>query len=310
MAPRPLAQGRTSQAASMSLTLPACTAAGVWGVAARAGVAAAVAQLGLFAIFRRSNDPILSRVPGYSAHSALALALMVFCAGFGLVGWLNPPATAATAAGRLLVESNSARWLGATLLGTLLVWDIPTCLLIPRLRKPDMLVHHLAMAATAFVGATALPTHYGLYYMGVSELSSIPLAAYDQLETSAEMGAADERVDEARRAALRSSRDLARAVAAVCFILVRAIDFSRVTLTRFVPDALAMLRNPDSAARFGPPLKFMLVSSVSFVGLQLYWFSLFVRISLAQRAREKRKAARKKDRPKPSETVETVDTGA
>ena len=107
MAPRPLAQGRTSQAASMSLTLPACTAAGVWGVAARAGVAAAVAQLGLFAIFRRSNDPILSRVPGYSAHSALALALMVFCAGFGLVGWLNPPATAATAEAAAMLACKS-----------------------------------------------------------------------------------------------------------------------------------------------------------------------------------------------------------
>ena len=36
------------------------------------------------------------------------------------------------------------------------------------------------------------------------------------------------------------------------------------------------------------------VSSVSFVCLQLYWLSLFVRISLADRKRAKRKEAKKK----------------
>ena len=33
----------------------------------------------------------------------------------------------------------------------------------------------------------------------------------------------------------------------------------------------------------------MLVSSVGFVALQLYWFSLFVRVSLAQGERQRRK---------------------
>jgi len=203
--------------------------------------------------------------------------------------------------GRLLVPSDSARWLGAALLGLLLVWDIPTCLRIQRLRKPDMLAHHVAMAMTAFVGATALPTHYGLYYMGVVELSSIPLAAYDQLEYSAEIGGPLDEVAPARKQKLRSLRDLARAVAAVTFIFVRAIDFTRVTLSRFVPDALGALRSPATAASFYLPLRFMLVSSVCFVGLQLYWFSLFVRISMAQRAREQRRQNKKK---KPTEADE------
>ena len=42
---------------------------------------------------------------------------------FGVLGWLNPPATAygaaASAAGRLLVTSDAARFLAATLLGAL-----------------------------------------------------------------------------------------------------------------------------------------------------------------------------------------------
>ena len=47
-----------------------------------------------------------------------------------------------------------------------------------------------------------------------------------------------------------------------------------------------------TAARFVPALRFMCVSSVSFVALQLYWLSLFVRISAAQRKRDQSKAKR------------------
>ena len=134
---------------------------------------------------------------------------------------------------------------------------------------------------------------------------------------------------------------------------MRAVDFTRVTLFKFVPDALSVLRpeartqckktpqtltpplaspapkartvavcgakalpvaalecpwrralgaaTSDSAecctqaataARFVPALRFMCVSSVSFVALQLYWLSLFVRISAAQRKRDQSKAKR------------------
>ena len=281
---------------TMSLALPTCTAAGVWTLAAKAGCTGLLAQLGLFTLFKNSGDPILSKAPGYSAHSAIALALMVFCVAFGLAGWLSPPAAAATEAGRLLMPSNSARWLGAMLLGMLLIWDIPTCLRIQRLRKADMLGHHVAMAMTAFVGSTMLPTHYGLYYMGVVELSSVPLTAYDQCDMAYEVGSKMDEVKPQKLQTLRSKRDLFRSIAAVCFILVRAIDFTRVTLSKFVPDALAMLRSPTTAANFVLPLKFMIVSSVGFVGLQLYWFSMFARISLAQRAREKKRAAKKKEK--------------
>ena len=102
----------------------------------------------------------------------------------------------------------------------------------------------------------------------------------------------------ARSTALRAWRDGARAVAAVMFVLVRAIDFTRVTLTRFVPDALSVLAatatGASGAAVARWPIQFMLVSSVGFVALQLYWFSLFVRVSLAQNARQKRKDEKKR----------------
>lgn len=130
--------------------------------------------------------------------------------------------------------------------------------------------------------------------MGVIELSSIPLTLYDLCERLAEIAGKDETVPKAKGSALRALRDNSRAVAAVCFVLVRAFDFTRVTLTRFVPDALSVLGSGAAAVRW--PIQFMLVSSVGFVVLQLYWFSLFVRVSLAEKAkaakREKRRASK------------------
>ena len=170
----------------------------------------------------------------------------------------------------------------------LVAWDIPTCLVVPKLRKPDLLAHHFGMAAVALVGAFFLPTRYGFYYLGVAELSSVPMTVFDQAERAVEIAAKSDAVDAARRQRLRATRDASRLVAALVFIAVRAVDFTRVTLTRFVPDALSVLASGEAALRW--PLQFMVVSSVGFVGLQLYWFSLFVRISLAQRRRERRRA--------------------
>ena len=271
-----------------TLSLPACAAGGAVPVAITAGAAGLLAQLGLTAAFRAVADPILAEAPAYTAHQVVSFCLMLFVSVFGLAGWLAPPASAATAMGRLLAPANSARWLGALCLGMLVAWDIPTCLAVQKLRKPDLLAHHFGMAAVALVGAFFLPTRYGFYYLGVAELSSVPMTVFDQAERAVEIAAKSDAVDAARRQRLRATRDASRLVAALVFIAVRAVDFTRVTLTRFVPDALSVLASGEAALRW--PLQFMVVSSVGFVGLQIYWFSLFMRISLAQRRRERRRA--------------------
>lgn len=230
--------------ATMLLPLPTCTPSAVLPLAATAGGIGALAQLGLTAAFKASGDPVWQDAPGYAAHQVVAFLLMIFVATLGLAGWLNPPAAAATAVGRLLGVSDTARWLGAMLLGMLVVWDIPTCIAIPRLRKPDMFVHHVAMAAVALVGCRYLPTHYGLYYMGVVEISSIPLTLYDLCDKLSEAAAKPpSTVPKERVETLRAWRDGARAVAAVCFIAVRAFDFTRVSV-RGIQRAASALPTP------------------------------------------------------------------
>lgn len=282
-------------ASATMISLPTCGAEGVVATAVGAGCVGLLMQLSLFAVFRKSKDPVLSGAPGYSAHQAIALVLMVVVSAFGLFHWLTPPVTAVTAAGRLLVPSDSARWLGAMLLGMLVAWDIPTSLWSGRLRKLDTLAHHIAMAAVALVGATSLPTRYGLYYMGVAELSSVALVAYEQSDVAVELASSSEAaVPPTRLEALRTLRNQLRALAAAGFVGIRAIDFTRVTLCHFVPDALSVLADSATAAAFRLPIRFMVGSSVGFVALQWYWLSLFVRISRAESKRQQKRSERRR----------------
>ena len=92
----------------------------------------------------------------------------------------------------------------------------PTSFLVWRLRKPDALVHHVAMAAVAGVGALALPVHCGVFYLGVSELSSLPLLAYDQLSAMTEGD--DEGVD-TRATLIRLQEAFIVAAAPACAIV-------------------------------------------------------------------------------------------
>ena len=123
----------------LSITLPACAgAAGFWSVAAASGCAGLTAQVGLQKLFKRSDDPVLSRSPGYTAHSVVATTFCIFASVFGVIGWtsaLQLPA-AATATGRVLSPNDSARWLCAFAFGIIGFWDTPTCLAIKGLRKP------------------------------------------------------------------------------------------------------------------------------------------------------------------------------
>ena len=54
-----------------AVPLPTCSAADFYKVVAGAGLMSSLSQLGLTWIFRRSNEPILNRNAGYTAHTAV-----------------------------------------------------------------------------------------------------------------------------------------------------------------------------------------------------------------------------------------------
>jgi len=224
------------------------------------------------------------------------------------------PAAATTAAGRILVPSGQARWLASTIVGALALWDIPTSLRVVGLRKPDVIAHHLAMLVVAWWGATLLPTGYLFYYFGVSEVSSVPLVLYDQLSLDAEE-LATRGEDEEEKAGTSSlveketgrkrtggqtgkgvgrlqrmerRRDGFQILAALSFTVVRAFGFTKVTLVNFVPDCLCAIRTLKTVGGRGGEgmtagvslllLRSILLSSLAFTLLQLYWFAAIVKV--------------------------------
>ena len=255
--------------------LPTCSAANVNTLAATAGCVGLLSQLAIYNIFRRSKDAVISRNAGHTAHTIVALALMVLVSSIGLVGWFSNPTTTCTAAGRLLLVSSQARWLGAIITGMFLCWDIPTSIVIQKLRKPDMIVHHICTAVCAYVGAVAAPMHYLFYYLGVIEISSLPLLIYGQL--SQNVNICTEVGDLERRDKLQTLQDKVETIAAISFTLVRVYSFTKVTLFNFIPDNLTVLPTA-AAAGFARVLRFLVVASIGFTALQLYWFSTMLRV--------------------------------
>jgi len=259
----------------MTITLPACSAAGFVWVAAGGACTAVGLQLGLQSIFQRSSDPVLSKVAGVNAHSVIAALFCIFVTGFGSLGWFNPPAAlVATAATRVLTPIDSVRWLAAFGFGVIGFWDIPTCLAVPELRKPSFLIHHFAMAAVAFSGLV-VPSYYAFFFLGVIEASSIPLSIYEGLERAYDVASEADQCTPERCERLMKLRDGTQTIATFGFMFMRLYLFTRVTFFAFWPDARAVLplMAPSAAKR---TVRFLMAASASFVALQFFWFSQIV----------------------------------
>jgi len=233
-----------------------------------------ILQLLFRGLLLRSKDPVWNQNAGYTAHEVVALGLMILVSGIGVVGWYSLGQTG-TSADRLLVADPKARWLATVVLGMFVAWDVPSSLLVAKLRKPDVVIHHICMAIIAWIGTFIMPMRYLFYYFGVAELSSIPLVLYSQLNQSYEQCSHDP----IRQTRLRKLRDHMGIVVALSFTWVRAIGFTTVTLREFIPDCRSVLSSlVDVTQR--RILHGLIGASLAFTALQLFWFSQIVRLAL------------------------------
>eukprot|EP00962_Isochrysis_galbana_P047338 scaffold19286_cov146-Isochrysis_galbana.AAC.1 len=156
---------RTPASATMALVLPPIPTATADSVLAVAGVSGGIAvalQLGLVALLKQAKGkPWLSDAPGYVAHQLIALVFMLIATVVGTWAWLSPAAWAGSSASRFLVDNGTTRFLAAMLFGELILWDLPCAIWIKQLRRPDSVIHHVAMAAVAFNAAWLAPIFYG-----------------------------------------------------------------------------------------------------------------------------------------------------
>mmetsp|Transcript_1794 Transcript_1794/g.4025 ORF Transcript_1794/g.4025 Transcript_1794/m.4025 type:complete len:140 (-) Transcript_1794:171-590(-) len=123
------------------------------------------------------------------------------------------------------------------------------------------------------------PTFYYSWFIGLSEISSVPLALNEALG-----GAHDFEVEadpeSPRLARLASFRDAAQMVAAAAFVVVRVIGWSWMCCL-LLRDTLAVLPTaPTVGCGARGILKLQLIMGGMFYLLQLFWFSKLVRFTL------------------------------
>jgi hypothetical protein len=146
--------------------LPTATADSVLAVAGISGGIAVAAQLGLVALFSRAKGkPWLSEAAGYVAHQLIALVFMLIATAVGTCAWFSPAAWAGSGSSRFLLDNGVTRFLAAMLFGELILWDLPCAIWIKQLRRPDSVIHHVAMAAVAFNAAWLAPIFYGAGFL-------------------------------------------------------------------------------------------------------------------------------------------------
>ena len=172
----------------------------------------------------------------------------------------------------------ASRFLSAMLLGELLLYELPLAAFVAEMRKPDMLIHHAGMALVTLCGTLWVPFHYCLFYLGVAELSSIPLQISECV--------AHARAKMATKAPplLVRLESLTGLTTMAAFVLVRGVAFTLVTLTQLVPDILRVLGDAADLA-VGPATRLLLglavLFGVAFNALQLFWLARGARDALS-----------------------------
>jgi len=278
--------------------LPACSAAQAPLVALASGSTAALAQTLLSRGMSKSAEPAVATTAGYRAHHAIAFCFMLFASIVGGAVWCSSGGWAGVAASRFATlgpASDTVRFLAAVLLGELLLWDLPTAFWVKRLRRPDMLVHHAAMAIVAAL-VMRCPVFYGAFYLGFIEISTLPLtaneffgAAHEANEKQAaapldapSLAEPSLAVREGWMARLAWWRDATQVLAALSFVVVRGFLFTRVTIGRFVPECTSVLRLAGLSVSYRASLQLMIFFTLSFNVLQLYWLFLLLQYTSKQ----------------------------
>lgn len=200
--------------------------------------------------------------PGYTAHQVLSLPLMIYLSTVGGLAWFHSPKE--SVAERVLGVDDTGQHIAALMMWVQLLWNIPMCCLVRSLREDRlMLLHHVGMAAVAGVMQLPLYAYYANFFIGFSELSSIPLVFVDLHRTEHRKW---KRYIDSNDCFSRSL-GICRAAFILGFVVIRVVYFPYV----MARDARGVY---ETRILFDGPL--LLYSSVPLAGalfclLQWYW---------------------------------------
>merc|ERR550537_2189725 len=114
------------------------------------------------------------------AYLLVSGVVTAYCGILGLVGWLTEAPSIAPR-DRLYGWSDSAQWLASVMLAYQL-WNFLNSVLLRDLRQLEMFAHHAMTAYLCFEGMRPYVHYYVFYFIGVAELTNVPLTLYDAMK--------------------------------------------------------------------------------------------------------------------------------
>jgi len=240
-------------------------------IAVASGVASLAAQCILTGVFSKVKP--FDKEPGFMAHQVVALVLMILLTLVGGKIWLLPDdeasKMASTLDGRIRGATAQHDFLFQVATGMLLFWDIPTGFVVKSLFTGASMGHHVVMCLSCISGLRGqLMYHYAGFFLGLCELSSIPLQIVEIFRP--------EHFPELTRdnPSLHQLNEILRPLFAVLFMLTRAIYFPYVMLSQAIPDIVASIRLGGGSAGEQIGLSIIGVGGLLLTVLQIFWATL------------------------------------
>eukprot|EP00930_Biecheleria_cincta_P005272 TRINITY_DN106198_c0_g1_i1.p1 TRINITY_DN106198_c0_g1~~TRINITY_DN106198_c0_g1_i1.p1 ORF type:complete len:262 (-),score=24.47 TRINITY_DN106198_c0_g1_i1:125-910(-) len=225
---------------------------------------AAVAYCVQAALVRRfARGGLFQRDPALAAQKLVCFPLMVLVVVAGCKGWVSAQGSSSglSHADRLH-GFDQGGCLTAQLGIAVGLWDFPTYITTPSLRTPVMLAHHATTLAlqVLMIGCSFLQ-HYGSFFFGVTELSTLPLLFVDLFRPEHFPALADR---------YPSLTLVLRGSFALLFLSVR-VCYWPVVLMRVWADLLWEL-NHGAPTSISPSLIWAILAGSTFLtALQFFW---------------------------------------
>ena len=245
-------------------------------LAVKVGAGLAAAQLLLGAVLASPiASPIARREPAFVAHQLVTLPLMMYVSYLGCAGWFFPDEEAqelaATVEGRLYGRDPVGEKLSAIVLGAMVFWDIWATLL-PSIYSAAGMGHHVGLAILAAICLMPYLQHYAPFFVGVIEISSVPLVIVDLFHPKHFAYVA------ASHPFLSAINEAMRLVFALSFLVLRTVYFPVVIFTQAIPDLATQLQfGPDADTPKTALAACGISFALLFTGLQLHWSWLLIR---------------------------------
>ena len=207
------------------------------------------------------NGSWFSTRPAFAAHGFTFCLPFVYLATMGIYHWYGDPSLAVI--DRTFGVHPAAKTMSLVMVGTQL-YDIPSSILIGgELASPNFVAHHITVLTLCFFALHyQFLLYYGVYFMGVIELSTPLLVFVDLFRDNPKFAQA-----------FKLTNELVRVLFAVAFFAVRIVLWIPASLS-FWTDALDLLATDDPASRHGLPVAvivFWLIVHLGLTCLQWHW---------------------------------------